>query len=275
MSRESNIEVFEDTKKYFDKLSKEIKYSEENTKIILKNNVLDSIEGTNSLDIELIKSKTFDAARKYGGHVAVLNFASATTPGGGVTKGATAQEECLCRCSTLYPVISNKKCFNEFYKPHRENLNALHNGDIIWTPNVVVIKSDSYEPLPENKWKKISVITCAAPNLRDKNADMFNIDKPLDREISAKELFDIHYKRAKRIFLVADVMNVDILVAGAFGCGAFRNNPQIVAEAWKKATQEFKSVNLKKVVYAIWDNPYTFNYKTFEKVFNRIEDEDE
>lgn len=275
MSRENNIEVFEDTKKYFDKLSEEIKYSEKNTKIILENDVLDSIEGTNNLGIELIESKTFDAARKYGGHVAVLNFASATTPGGGVTKGAAAQEECLCRCSTLYPVISSEKCFNEFYKPHRENLNALHNDDIIWTPDVIVIKGDSYGPLPENRWKKISVITCAAPNLRDKNVDMFNIDKPLDIEISAKELFDIHVKRAKRIFQVADTMNVDVLVAGAFGCGAFKNNPQIVADAWKNATQKFRSVNLKKVVYAIWDNPYTFNYKTFEKVFNRTSDEDE
>lgn len=273
MSRESNIKVFEDTKKYFDKLSDEIKYSEENTEIILENDVLDSNEGTNGLDVELIESKTFDAARKYSGHIAVLNFASATTPGGGVLKGAAAQEECLCRCSTLYPIISNEKCFNEFYNPHRENLNALHNNDIIWTPDVVVIKDDSYRLLPENKWKKISVITCAAPNLRNKNADMFNIDKSLDREISAKELFDIHVKRAKRIFRVADVMNVDVLVAGAFGCGAFKNNPSIVADAWKTATQEFKSVNLKKVVYAIWDNPYTFNYKAFEKVFNRIDDE--
>ena len=58
--------------------------------------------------------------------------------------------------------------------------------------------------------------------MRNKNADMFNIDKSLDREISAKELFDIHVKRAKRIFQVADTINVDVfLVAGAFGCGAF------------------------------------------------------
>ena len=38
MSRESNIEVFEDTKKYFDKLSKEIKYSEDNNNIIIAEN---------------------------------------------------------------------------------------------------------------------------------------------------------------------------------------------------------------------------------------------
>ena len=45
MSREGNIKVFEDTKKYFDKLSDEIKYSEENTEIILENDELDSNEG--------------------------------------------------------------------------------------------------------------------------------------------------------------------------------------------------------------------------------------
>ena len=39
------------------------------------------------LVVKVTKSKTFDAARKYTeGKTAVLNFASATTPGGGVTK---------------------------------------------------------------------------------------------------------------------------------------------------------------------------------------------
>lgn len=268
MSREDNIKVFEDTVARFKQYESEIKNSNDHTQVILQGAPLALIatDDLKNLETTVIQSKTFDAARALEGNkVAVINFASATTPGGGVTKGATAQEECLCRSSTLYATLSNQRCWNEFYKPHRENLNALHNDDIIWTPDVVVFKDDDYNLLDEPK--RISVITCAAPNLREKNVDMFNVDKPLEEMISNEDLFLLHVNRAKRIFKVADKKGVDVLVAGAFGCGAFKNDPEVVAKAWKLAAAEYQGNSLKKVVFAIYDGPYSNNFEIFKKVF--------
>ena len=109
--------------------------------------------------VKVTKNSSFNAARNYGGKIAVLNFASATNPGGGVTKGSTAQEECLCRCSTLYPVLSNVKFNEPFYKLHKEHGNALHNDDIIYSPNIHIIKSDNYNNL--YRPFVVNVITCS------------------------------------------------------------------------------------------------------------------
>ncbi|MGN1247548.1 MAG: TIGR02452 family protein, partial [Paludibacteraceae bacterium] len=106
--------------------------------------------------------------------VCVLNFASATNPGGGVENGASAQEECICRCSTLYPCLTAPAMSDGFYKPHRLSKNPLHNDDIIYTPDVLVLKDDDYHMLP--KPFAVDVITCAAPNLRSVPANQDNAD---------------------------------------------------------------------------------------------------
>lgn len=104
--------------------------------------------------------RSFEAAAQYiGKRTAVLNFASATNPGGGVEKGASAQEECLCRVSTLYPCLADQKMRASFYTPHRKNGNTLHNDDIIYTPNVLVIKDDDHNLLSEPF--SVDIISCA------------------------------------------------------------------------------------------------------------------
>ena len=108
-------------------------------------------------EVIVSEKRSLEAAEVYakqGKKVCVLNFASATNPGGGVVNGSSAQEECLCRCTTLYPCLNTDAMWSDFYKPHRKANNPLYNNDCIYTPAVCVFKSDTNFPeaLPREDW---------------------------------------------------------------------------------------------------------------------------
>ena len=175
MGREENVLIFQDTErlsKTNGKLNADLKASASGQKLILETDALEK-PNLNIYDepakVIVSKKRTFEAAKAYRDNkVAVHNFASASNPGGGVVRGSTAQEECLCRCSYLYFCLNSPDMWDGFYTPHKQVRNPLHNDDIIYTPEVTVFKSDTNNPalLPENEWYKVNVITCAAPNLR-------------------------------------------------------------------------------------------------------------
>lgn len=203
--------------------------------------------------IKITTSKTFDAARKYNGKTAVLNFASATTPGGGCKTGANAQEECLCRVSNLWNCLNDQNNWDVFYNPHRRSHDSLHSDRIIYTPDVMVFKDDGYNLLPEEDWKTIDVITCAAPNLK----------KTPITDVAQTAIIE---RRVRRILTVAAVKKVQNLVLGAFGCGVFKNDPKIVAEAFRKELENFRGV-FENVEFAVYCNPEDdSNYQIFKRI---------
>lgn len=254
-----------------------IKNSMAYNKVISEKNaddILQNLTHETGKEAEIIVSKkrSFEAASAYRGkHISVLNFASATNPGGGVTKGASAQEECLCRVSTLYKCISASEITEAFHKKHWRALktgkmDSFYNDDCIQTCNVTVFKSDTAKTvlLPEKDWFDVDVISCAAPNLRR----MSQHDKQWKKNVTDQELLDIYKKRINRVLDIARYAKSEVVILGAFGCGAFANPPELVAKAMHASIDEhkydFETIEL--AVYCPLRD--TSNYEVFAKEFS-------
>lgn len=275
-TRTERIEVFQDTLDWISsdiELSASVVYSKSHTKVYWENDY-PAFDGSKVYDTEITVTgdRSYQAAMRLaaqneGCRIAVINFANAFHPGGGVVKGAGAQEECLCRTSTLYPLLKRNRLLNTFYK-HHHTLNTSKASDaLIYTEDVVICKTDEDLPrrLPREEWVNVDVISVAAPDLRDKS----NPYAPLvdgGTYMNKAELFGFHVKRAIHVLTCAAAQGADILVAGAFGCGAFRNDPEVVARAYKTAIEVFPKV-FKKIEFAVYcPQTDTRNYETFSRV---------
>lgn len=86
-------------------------------------------------------------------------------------------------------------------------------------------------------------------------------------KITDKELLAIHEKRLRRILDVALSNKVETIVLGAFGCGAFMNNPNVVAQASKNVLNEYLYA-FKNIEFAVYCSPSDdTNYRIFDRVF--------
>ena len=214
--------------------------------------------------ISVVEDTTFSCARKlvkenFCAKVAVLNFANPVHPGGGVVRGAIAQEECLCRSSNLYYGLTCKTMMQDYYGINRVDMGDYGSDAVGYHPGVCVFKDDELFAGNLDKMDRfhVDVITCAAPRL--------SFGEPVDPD----ELFMVHVNRGRRILEAAILNGVDVLVLGAFGCGAFANDPEVVAKAYAYLLKNGYGDFFKKVVFAIKkeQNGVNRNYQAFQSVF--------
>ena len=279
MGRQDNIEIFEDTQRMYtsnERLISAIKHSIAGQHYFPDRGCYWYGPGNRiyqrPAQIVVSPKRTLESAAPYayaGKKVCVLNFASATNPGGGVVKGSSAQEEAICRCSTLYPNLKEQNAWNRFYAPHRRAHDPLHNDDCIYTPGIVVFKSDMDYPqlLTEGKWYSVNVLTCAAPNLRERPSNGMNSgDGDNAVHISREELQALHEKRVRRVLEIAWAKENEVVILGAFGCGAFRNSPAVVAQAMKTVVQEYRK-KFETIEFAVYcSTQYDTNYRVFQQI---------
>lgn len=271
--RQRNIQIFEDTRSWYsqnDHLKAAVAASRQETQFYAPGALnLPKDKLTRFADDALViisRDRTFQAAAKYlGQRVAVLNFASATNPGGGVTRGSSAQEESLCRCSTLYPCLLGDDLWQKYYQMHRDRQDAIYTDACIYTPGVRIIKTDTGSPerLPEDQMQTVSVITCAAPNLRPQPSNSMNPCAGQAVQLTPEQIYALHTERIRKILSVAALHDTDVLILGAFGCGAFCNPPEVVSAAFRDVLPDFAHA-FRAVEFAIYCTPHDdTNYRIF------------
>lgn len=274
MDRAERIKIFEGTRKRClesDRLKKAISASRENQVIYWEGEPIACGAPRFMAPAKLVLSskKTVEAAMPYaraGKRTCILNFASSVAPGGGVVNGAQAQEESICRVSTLYFALSDPQTAGAFYDYHWKlihtgKMNRRNRDDIIYTPGIVAIRDDvnGEAMMSEQEWYELDVLTCAAPDLRQ-------LGDWSQYTPSREELMALHRRRWRCILSAAARHEADVLILGAFGCGVFANPPELVAAAFNEVLPEFR-YHFETIEFGVYttrmDAP---NYQAFRKI---------
>ena len=199
---------------------------------VLPTSELDSVSTTR---IQVTNETTLLAARRLvdnGLTPLALNFANGVNPGGGFLHGARAQEEVLCRSSALFTTLVD----DPMYEHHRSRPLPDSTDWAILSPDVPVFRNDKGIAL-DQPWT-LSFITCAAPYAPD---------------VGQPQSGDLLCKRIHRILWIAKAYGYRTLVLGAWGCGAFANDPHRTAADFRKTLEIDFQGAFSEVVFAITD----------------------
>jgi len=188
--------------------------------------------------------------------IGALNFASAKHPGGGFLGGAKAQEESLARSSGLYKSLL--QC-NAYYGFHRTQKTCLYSDRMIYSPACPVLRTDRGDWLDQPYL--IDFITSPAPNagaiLRNEPGNSVHIPRVLK-------------ERSSKLLALAAYHGCDVLILGAWGCGAFRNDPEMVAPIFAEQLKPGGPYwgRFRKVLFSVYDTSATQNiYRAFAHQF--------
>lgn len=217
------------------------------------------------------ESFSFELQEKGAKPYLVLNLANPVTPGGGVVHGARAQEEDLCRKSSLYLSLKSEKA-SAYYDYNRSLGTYMGSDAVMIHPHVEIIKDESGALLPDSV--VVAVMTCAAPMIK------YGFEG-----LTWKQYETMLLGRITGMLKVAAYFGYKHLVLGAFGCGAFGNDAKVVSDLFYKALKEFDFDGMRqkdmfrRIDFAVLDRTADqYNYKEFYRNFAdfyREEDQEE
>jgi len=215
---------------------------------------LSSLDKDMMCRISVVNDDSFEASKGLNKPL-VMNFANAHVPGGGFLHGAAAQEEALCRTSTLYASISSSKAA-EMYRYNNTHISQVESDYMLISPNVVVFRGEGFVLL--EKPYTVGVITAPAPNRY--GAAMLAGAKTVDKTFE---------RRIRIICAAAAKYGFKSMVLGAWGCGAFGNDPVKVSCIFKQVIiDEGYGRYFEDIKFAVYGREDGKNITAFRKIFN-------
>lgn len=181
----------------------------------------------------------------------VLNMANRQNPGGRVYGGAGAQEENLFRRTNIFLSLFQFADYADQYGLPRSSksypMDRNYGG--AYSPDITVFRgSEANGYFLLSAPYKISVVTVAALNHPEliKREKVYHL---VDNMVAPTK------EKMRTILRIAVKHEHDSLVLSAFGCGAFANPPNHIAELFKEvfAEKEFNN-RFKVVVFSIIDD---------------------
>ncbi|KAJ7668737.1 hypothetical protein DFH06DRAFT_1182404 [Mycena polygramma] len=243
-------------------------------------------------ELVLCKSSTLEGVRyctPLARKIGVLNFASATRPGGGFLGGARAQEESIARSSNLYSSLMTPEG-QRFYAVHKtQTKSKYYTHAMIYTRGVQLFRNDA------GAWVKpatVDMLTSAAVNagvVRQREGG--EKEKTVGRGIRTyfkpvaagppqsapaptkdveQSIEDVMRERMGRLLFLFEKEGTQDLVLGSFGTGVFQNKVPMVAKLWVELlvapNARFKN-SFQRVAFAIIDQK---TCAVFKQVFNDL-----
>lgn len=192
--------------------------------------------------------------------VLVLNFANPHRPGGGIRAKPGTQEEHLCVKTTLLCSLETEKAW-PFYQKNLDCGTQAQTDTILYSPNIVVIRNPDLslreDPFP------IAIMTVSAPIATRMEQD------------ELPELEKILRNRVYGMIRTAAEEGYTRLVLGAWGCGNFGNDPDLVARLFQQILREQNTSAetglasyFEEIIMAVFDpSPEQIRYQNFARYF--------
>ena len=216
--------------------------------------------GNKPIQITLRNQDTLEAAFELHQHrkenekpVLTLNFANPHRPGGGTRSRPGTQEEHLCVKTTVLCSLETEEAW-PFYQTNLDCGTQAQTDTILFSSNTMVIRHTDLslreDPFP------VAVMTVSAPiTSRMEESELPNLENILNRRIHG-------------MLRAAAEEGYNRLVLGAWGCGNFGNDPELVARLFHNNL----TGNFEEVAMAVFDNSEDqYRYSCFAKYFESVD----